>query len=68
MLLVDWIRKVTIGDNDAEDNTLRVSMDTSVADANQAEVDEARSCNELEMINQLKKMNMYLAMITGTKL
>ena len=68
MLLVDWIRRVTIGDPDAEDNTLRVSMDTSSTEQKKAEVDEARACNELEMINQLKKMNMYVSMRTGCKL
>ena len=55
MLFVDWIRKVTVGDPslDVEENSLRVTVDDKIAAAIKAEVDEARNCNELEMIEQL---------------
>ena len=70
MLFVDWIRKITVGDPalDVEDNSLRVTIDDTVSAAIKAEVDEARACNEQEMIAELKKINMYLSMITGCKL
>ena len=68
MLLVDWIRRITIGENTAEDNTLRVSIDDTATVLTKARVDDERACNEREMICQLQKMNMYLSMITGTKL
>ena len=44
---------------------------TSTATSNQkiqALSDAIRECNEAEMIEQLKKMNMYFAIITGCKL
>ena len=33
-----------------------------------AATDEARACNELEIIEQLKKINMYFAMITDQRI
>jgi len=33
-----------------------------------AATDDARECNELEIIEQLKKINMYFSFITGNKL
>ena len=70
MLLVDWIRKITVGDPslDVEDNSLRVTIDDTVSAAIKAEVNEARACNEQEMIAELKKINLHLSMITGNKL
>ena len=70
MLFVDWIRKVTVGDPslDVEENSLRVTVDDAIAAALKAEVDESRNCNELEMIEQLKRINLHLSMITGNKL
>ena len=70
MLFVDWIRKVTVGDPalDVEENSLRVTLDDKIAAAVKAKVDEARNCNEIEMIEQLKKINLHLSMITGNKL
>ena len=67
MLLVDWIRKVTIGDLalDVEDNALRVSMDTTETMNAKAETDAIRECNEEEIIKQLKIMNVHLSAITG---
>ena len=62
-----WLGK-TLKDHRFNIQQAAFELVTSPTTLQIAATDDARECNELEIIEQLKKINMYFSLITGNKL